>query len=164
MAAQRERMGMSRITITDKPTDHTFTGDPKDQSVDRVCKFSPFHSCDDKCDTEECRLYRMAKPSTSFSSLTPETDAAFKDIYRPPYRVGLTRLANLLIFVRGLERARNHNRICVERLVQERLLLAKLAAKEPQFFSPLAAMEAEALRDRILEGNNSLEITSLKRP
>lgn len=91
------------------------------------------------------------------SSDTPETDAAFKDIYKPPYRVGLGRLAKLLMFVRGLEKARNHNRVCIERLAAERLLMAKLAAKEPQFFNPLVAMEAETLRDRILSENASDE-------
>lgn len=62
------------------------------------------------------------------SSETPETDAAFEGIYKPPYRVGLARLAKLIGFVRRLEMARNHNRICIERMRQERLLLAKLAA------------------------------------
>lgn len=95
----------------------------------------------------------LGSPSGSPSSETPETDAAFKDIYKPPYRVGLGRLAKLLMFVRGLEKARNHNHVCIERLAAERLMLAKLAAKEPQFFNPLVAMEAETLRDRILSEN-----------
>lgn len=102
----------------------------------------------------------LGSPSGSPSSETPETDAAFKDIYKPPYRVGLGRLAKLLMFVRELEKARNHNRTCIERLASERLLLAKLAAKEPQFFNPLAAMEAETLRDRILSENDEAEASN----
>jgi len=35
-------------------------------------------------------------------------------------------------------------------LKRERLVLAKLASKTPQFYNPLVAFEAEALRDRIL--------------
>jgi hypothetical protein len=38
----------------------------------------------------------------------------------------------------------------IKRLQSERLLLAKLAARTPQFFSPLEAMAAETLRDTIL--------------
>lgn len=89
----------------------------------------------------------------STSLATPETDAAFGPIYKPPYRVGLSGLAKLIMFVRDLERDRNHNRVCIERLEAERLLLAKLAAKEPQFFNPLEAMDAQRLRDRILAEN-----------
>jgi len=35
-------------------------------------------------------------------------------------------------------------------LKAQRNLMAKLAAKEPQFFNPLEAMAAETLRDKIL--------------
>ncbi len=42
----------------------------------------------------------------------------------------------------------------IDRLRAERLTLAKLAAKTPQFFNPLVAWEAEALRDRILNGDD----------
>lgn len=39
----------------------------------------------------------------------------------------------------------------IERLTQERNVLAKLAAKGPAFFNPLEAMAAEIIRDRVLE-------------
>lgn len=42
------------------------------------------------------------------------------------------------------------------RLREQRLLLAKLASKKPQFFNPLVAMEAETLRDRILSENDQI--------
>lgn len=35
-------------------------------------------------------------------------------------------------------------------LAAERLALARLAAEEPQFFNPVEAWEAKALRDRVL--------------
>ncbi|HEU4629324.1 MAG TPA: hypothetical protein VFS08_06240 [Gemmatimonadaceae bacterium] len=38
----------------------------------------------------------------------------------------------------------------LDQAVRERLQLAKLAADEPQFFSPLRAYEARAVRDRVL--------------
>ena len=38
----------------------------------------------------------------------------------------------------------------IEQLRAERLLMAKLAAKEPQFNNPMVIWEAEKLRDRIL--------------
>jgi hypothetical protein len=41
-------------------------------------------------------------------------------------------------------------RAIIAKLQADRLLLAKLAAETPQFFNPLEAMEAQALRNRIL--------------
>lgn len=41
----------------------------------------------------------------------------------------------------------------VEKVERECRLLAMLAAKTPQFFNPLVAMEAEGIRDRILSEN-----------
>ena len=41
----------------------------------------------------------------------------------------------------------------VKELEAELLLLAKLSADEPQFFNPMEAMAAKALRDRILLGD-----------
>lgn len=69
-------------------------------------------------------------------STTPETDAAFADIYKPPYRVGLKGLAKLITLMRRME--------------VERIMLAKLAADSPQFYSTAAAWEAQRLRDFLL--------------
>lgn len=38
----------------------------------------------------------------------------------------------------------------LDRFDRERRMLAKLAARTPQFFNPLEAMEAEKIRDRLL--------------
>jgi hypothetical protein len=40
----------------------------------------------------------------------------------------------------------------IETLEHDRLALAKVAADSPQFFNPVEAMEAKALRDDILAG------------
>ena len=44
-------------------------------------------------------------------------------------------------------------RLVVSKLKRERLALAMLAADTPQFFNPLAAMQAKNLRDQILTEN-----------
>jgi hypothetical protein len=54
------------------------------------------------------------------------------------------------IRVRQLERLLGKYKDLVNKFDKDRILLAKLAAKTPQFFDPLVAMEAEQLRDRIL--------------
>ncbi len=38
----------------------------------------------------------------------------------------------------------------LERYAMERKILARLAARTPQFFNPLVVFEAEQIRDRIL--------------
>jgi len=45
---------------------------------------------------------------------------------------------------------RDHAREVADASMRESRLLAMLAAKTPQFFNPLVAMEAEEIRDRIL--------------
>jgi hypothetical protein len=63
------------------------------------------------------------------------------------------------VYVKGRNRylgAANRERLkrvlqCVDSLRGERLALAKLAAVTPQFFNPMEACAAEALRDEILK-------------
>jgi hypothetical protein len=50
-----------------------------------------------------------------------------------------------------LEREIGETLQTIRQLRRERLVLAKLAAKKPQFFDPLEALAAEALRDQILK-------------
>lgn len=44
---------------------------------------------------------------------------------------------------------KTYEEICT-RMERQKILLAKLASKEPQFFNPLEAMAAETVRDEIL--------------
>jgi hypothetical protein len=53
--------------------------------------------------------------------------------------------------VRQLEKQIAERDATIEACAQAVAMLAKLAAKGPAFFSPLAAMEAEKLRDKILD-------------
>lgn len=55
----------------------------------------------------------------------------------------LRRITQLLKFIRQYEE------IC-NRLERQKVLLAKLAAKQPMFWNPLEASAAEQLRDEIL--------------
>lgn len=48
-----------------------------------------------------------------------------------------------------LKRIQRDNEL-MDRLAQERILLAKLAADEPMFFNPIEAMAAKKLRDDVL--------------
>jgi hypothetical protein len=70
---------------------------------------------------------------------TPETDAAFKNLYKPPYRVGFCGLAQLIWFVRRLERQRDEAR---EQL-DPWMMLATSAE--------ILRKKAEAQRDELLE-------------
>jgi hypothetical protein len=56
--------------------------------------------------------------------------------------------------VRDLERQISERNTLLERWAHERLMLAKLAAETPQFFNPLTVMEAQQIRDAILEPLN----------
>lgn len=53
--------------------------------------------------------------------------------------------------IRGLERQIEQYRAICKEMDHERLLLAKLASKEPEFFNPLIVIEAEKIRDRLLK-------------
>lgn len=53
--------------------------------------------------------------------------------------------------VRELMKQREALNDLIEQLVRERHMLAKLAAKGPAFFNPLEVMEAEQLRDAVLD-------------
>lgn len=52
--------------------------------------------------------------------------------------------------VRLLERRLDFAHKLLERYARERMLLARLASKTPQFSNPLEVLDAEKLRDNIL--------------
>lgn len=57
-----------------------------------------------------------------------------------------------LSYIVGLESRLATAEMAVHALTRNQRLLAMLAAKEPQFFNPLVAMEAQNIRDAVLRG------------
>ncbi len=67
---------------------------------------------------------------------------------RKPYKANSLKGAQT--YVRCLIKQRSELTALLERYHSDRLMLAKLASKTPQFFNPLEAMAAETLRDQVI--------------